>query len=96
MTKASLKRQLLPGLKLTLTNSLLGPCNKQRTVHQVRSNDIVMITETGSHSHLAITPDEEVRGTSNGFQIVLKEGTETSRGVLDQDHIVAEYEWGWK
>lgn len=83
MTKAELKRRLVPGTKLTLVNCLMGPCNKHRTVQQVRSSEFVMSTPEGSDSYLPIGSDEYVEATENGFKIIIK----------GSGRIAAEYQW---
>lgn len=95
MTKAELKRRLTPGTKLTLVNSLLGPCSKPRTVHEVRSADYVMLTPEGKHSYLTIIPAEEVRETPKGFQVVLKAQPAEPGRPAQAEKLAAEYEWGW-
>ncbi len=72
MTKAELKRRLVPGTKLVLIDCLMGKCHKPRTVKQVRSSDIIMLTDEGKESHLHIASNEYVTETANGFQVWLK------------------------
>lgn len=96
MTKAELKRRLIPGTKLTLVNTLLGPCNKPRTVLDVRSRGYVMLTPEGKHSHLDIVPGEEIHETPNGFQVVvLASPASAQRSYAEPERIGAEYVWGW-
>lgn len=94
MTKAELKRRLVPGTELTLINCLMGPCNNPRTVAQVRSSDYVMLTPEGKHSYLTITPEEEVRETENGFQLILKAQDARPGLPAQPERIAAEYVWG--
>ena len=94
MTKAELKRRLVPGTKLVLVNCLMGPCNKPRTVKQVRSTDIIMLTPEGKESHLDLQSHEFVEATENGFRIMLKAQPATL-GLREQpERVAAEYEWG--
>jgi len=40
------------GRKCFLTNCTLGPCHKERIIHEVRSNDVLLKTERGTISFL--------------------------------------------
>lgn len=93
MTKAELKRRLTVGTKLVLVNCLMGPCYKPREVFEVRSKDYVMLTPEGSHSYLTITPEEEIRETPKGFQVVLKPQAAVTGMPAQSERVVAEYEW---
>jgi len=93
MTKAELKRRLVPGTKLTLVDSLLGECCKPRTVHAVRSADYIMLTPEGKHSHLAIVTGERIDETPGGFRVVILPDDKTNEYQIEQT--AAEYKWGW-
>lgn len=65
-SKADIKR--LPiGTKLRLVHCLIGPTDKLRTIQQVRSNDILMLTEDGKTSYLTL--GGEFKATEKGFQL---------------------------
>lgn len=79
-TKAQLKR-LPVGHKLTLINSLMGPCNIPRTVHKVMTNQIVMLLEDGRTSRLYLDNDMKLEPTPQGFLM----------RTADGERIAAEY-----
>lgn len=98
MTKAELKRRLVPGTQLTLVNSLLGPTRQHRTVKQARSADYIMTKPDGKDSYLPINSNEEVRETEKGFAIFIKAGSSSifqgGRLVPQPEQLAAEYVWG--
>lgn len=70
-TKAQLKR--LPiGHKLTLVNCLMGPCNAPRIIHEVMTNQIVMMLPDGRTSHCYL--DLPLEPTEQGFLLRTPEG----------------------
>lgn len=80
---AAIKR-LPVGTKLTLVNSLMGPCRKTRTVHRHQSNALTFTGEgIESESYLHFNTGDKVKETTKGFQILDAEG-----------HLMAEYEMG--
>lgn len=84
MSKAELKRRLVPGTKLTMVNSLLGDTRQLRTVKAVRSASFIMTRPDGRESYLATNSGDEVFETDNGFKI-----------VGEGKRVMVEYEWGW-
>ena len=83
MTVAELKRQMIPGTKLTLTNSLLGPCNKPRTVARVNSVDFMLHQDDkpgAPVSHCRWPKASQLVETPKGFRI------------MEGDEIAVEYE----
>lgn len=79
-TKAQLKR-LPTGHRLTLINSLMGPCNIPRTIQKVMSNQIVMLLDDGRISHLYLDNGHKLEPTSQGFLM----------RTADGERIAAEY-----
>jgi hypothetical protein len=71
-TKAQLKR-LPAGHRLTLINSLMGPTNIPRVIHEVKSNQIVMKLDDGRTSHLYLDNGDKLEPTSDGFLLRCKE-----------------------
>ena len=85
MTKAELKRRLVPETALTVVNSLMGPCRKLRTVKKVSGNEFGLLAhEKGALSYFRLESNEYVEQTAKGFAIRLKEN----------DRLMVEYEWG--
>lgn len=84
MTVAELKRRLVPGTKLTLVHTLLGPTRKERHVFETRSRDCVMyVPEKDANSYLQWPKASQLEATPRGFRI------------REDGEIAAEYEWGW-
>jgi len=67
---AALKR-IPVGTRLRLIDSLIGPCDKPRTVKQVRSADIIMLTPEGTDSYLTLK-GVRLSPTENGFRLFEK------------------------
>ena len=67
---AELKR-IPVGTRLRLVNSLIGPCDKPRTVKKVRSADIIMWTPEGTDSYLTLK-GVSLSPTENGFRLFEK------------------------
>jgi hypothetical protein len=82
MTVAALKRRLVPGTKLRLVHTLLGPCDLARVVADVNS---VGVRFTGDgvvgFSHLRWPKASGLIETADGFEVV--EGGE----------VAARYRW---
>lgn len=76
-TKAEFLRWLTIGKNIRLVNSLIGPCDKKRTVSKVSGMNIQFLTDTGSTSHLTLTPDEHVERTPKGYRIVMTSDNRT-------------------
>lgn len=70
MTIVQLRRLLRPGLQLRLVRSLLGACNKLRTVVKVRSRDIVFRTEEGNLSYCRLPKRDQLVETERGFRFL--------------------------
>lgn len=71
-TKAQLKR-LPVGQSLTLICSLMGPCHKPRTIHEIKSNQIVMRLDDGNLSYLYLDNGDKLEPTEDGFLLRCKE-----------------------
>ena len=85
---AAVKR--LPiGTKLRLVNSLMGPCDRARTLKEVRSKDLVFITEKATLSYLFLTGCRVV-ATETGFRLVAKGGN-VEDGDAPEGTLLAEY-----
>lgn len=91
-SKAALKR-IPVGTKLRLVRSLLGPCNKLRELHAVRSADLVFKVldvgdkKYGQLSYLSFA-DTRLESRPNGFALYEKE--DSGLGITGP---CAEYEW---
>lgn len=94
MTKAELKRRLVPGTKLTLVNCMMGPCNKHRTVVKVMSTDVQMLTPEGTHSYMTLNSYERVEATENGFKVILKAEPAVPGQPARDERLACEYQWG--
>lgn len=88
-TKAEFLRWLVPGKTVRLVDSLMGPCDKPRTVLKVSGMEAQFCTEKDTVSYLRITPEEHVERTANGYRIVFTQDGRTCaeyvEGVVGRD-----------
>lgn len=85
MTLVELKRRLVPGTKLTLVGSRMGPCRKLRIVESVTTVDVGMSGDDVSKDRVSYLPwpkASQLQETDKGFQVVIEGET------------AARYEWG--
>ncbi len=84
MKLADLKRRLVPGTKLRLINSLMGPCSRLRVVAKTNTVDVMFTGDgiaDGQVSHLAWPKSSALLETENGFKII------------EDNMVCVEYEW---
>jgi len=76
-------KKLPIGTKLRLIRRMTGNCNEIRIINQIRSKDIVFLTEKGDVSYLVLTKNEKFFHTEKTF------------GLLDaiSNTILVEYEF---
>lgn len=84
-TVADLKRLLIPGTRLRLVHSLMGPCDKLRVVAKTNTVDVMFTgdgIEEGNVSHLAWPKASRLHKTPDGFEIREDNGEVSVRYVL--------------
>ncbi len=83
-TLADLKR-IKPGSKLRLVHSLLGRCNKERSVSQVGSNGMWVNDPIACRSSWLLFPKaSQFRADENGFTI-LENGEVAAQYIYDEE-----------
>jgi hypothetical protein len=82
MKVAELKRRLTPGVKLRLTDTLMGPTDKVRVVAKTNSVDVMFTGDNideGKFSHLPWPKASRLFATPDGFEIVEENGEVSAR-----------------
>lgn len=84
MTIAELKRRLVPGTRLRLMNSLMGPCDKARKVEKTNTVEFMLSgdgIQEGKLSHAYWPKKGALFETADGFEI------------YDEEELALAYKW---
>ena len=83
ISRNHLKTIFTPGRKLRLTQTLLGPTDEQRIVHEQKSYGYVMLRPDGRYSHLRFEHGEYAHLLDKTITIHAANGEVSAKYVLE-------------